>query len=191
MFNCFWHIPDWTFVDILGFVWDGLKAAAPALVAWVAYKVSVEAKDATQAQKDIAANQYLISLYDVRRSSLSKLTTWLKSNENKILGTRETNSDIPDIIQEIEDTYCMNFNIRGIDKQIADILAEELQASVLDKWVERESDHSSQAVRNSLAEAAHHRARHAEFQRLLVDDLEKIVLKCRAKLKVPDQPYQA
>jgi len=187
----FWQIPDWNLEGVLGFFWDLAKAAVPAGVAWVAYKVSVEAKEATQAQKDIAANQYLISLYDVRRSSLSKLTTWLKSNENKTLGKLDRNSDIPDIIQEIKETYCIELNVRDIDKKISGILAEELQASALDDLAEREHCPWSAAAKDLIAEAARHRALHADLQRLFVDDLENIVLECRAKLKVPDQPYRS
>lgn len=190
MFSCFWHIPDWTFVDILGFVWDAAKAAVPAGVAWVAYKVSIEAKEATQAQRDIAANQYLISLYEVRRECLDNLTTWINENKNT-KDTLASNSKITSILESIENTYSLDLNIKGIEKQIEDVLKENLREAAANALRAQEHDQKSQAARELGAEAALYRSRHAHFQGLLVSQLKKIAAQCRAQLKVPDRPYNS
>lgn len=78
---CFWTLPPYTFADFLSFGWDVIKAAVPAGVAWVAYKVSKEAAEATQAQRDIAANQYKISLYEIRAEKIKELKAWMEKTK--------------------------------------------------------------------------------------------------------------
>ena len=125
--SCFWVIPNWRFTDVLAFVWDGLKAVGPAAVAWVGYKVSVEVKDATQAQKDIAANQYKISLYQARSEAIHKIEAWLRDNKVYHFGSVSEHYEIINLISNLNILLQGRINFDHIRSLIAEIFMLKME----------------------------------------------------------------
>lgn len=79
------------------FLWDAIKGLGPIFVAYVAYIVSKETKDATETQAIIAENQYKMNLFDKRFDFFKKF-----SNKYDILANfYEDDQDKRDYISEI------------------------------------------------------------------------------------------
>lgn len=93
--SSFWILPPHQLKDVLGYFFSTAQAGVTAWLAWVTYKVSVQAKDATRAQRDIAANQYKVSLYEIRLKAVQNIEIWINENtEEKI----DVNDDFNKII---------------------------------------------------------------------------------------------
>ena len=189
MFSCFWHIPDWTFVDILGFVWDAAKAAVPAGVAWVAYKVSIEAKEATQAQRDIAANQYKISLYDVRKELVHRLDKWILENPRV---TREMVIQLSEVInlsQDIKNLFTVPVDINYISENVEEIKSLELEISLDIADLERTDEKNIDSVGIYRKKITNNTLIRNHKSRDLYLYLKELSSNCRRQLVVPSAPY--
>ncbi|OUJ09314.1 hypothetical protein [Gluconobacter sp. DsW_058] len=183
-FSCFWVIPNWKSTDVLAFAWDAMKAAVPAAVAWVAYKVSIEAKEATQAQRDIAANQYKISLYEVRSRAVQKIEVWLEKNPSNSNEIVKEYYDIMVLIDGINNLFGNKFHINAIEKTTKElrfltsryVSMKNLYYRVFDKEQHR---------RIKLDEYRLKIIEQFNFLRSLV---ETFLVEIRTELKVPDVP---
>jgi len=185
----FWQIPDWNLENVLGFFWDMAKAAVPAGVAWVAYKVSVEAKEATQAQRDIASNQYKISLYEVRRDALLRLDKWLLSNKDYERDDTDQYPEIVIIIYNINNVFTVDFDFDEINNLIEIInevdeyliIMEDDSFSSMDSFERLDSDFLGKMTGIKFRLTREHRE--------LCVILKRIADDCREQLRVPASPY--
>ncbi|MBS1044508.1 hypothetical protein [Gluconobacter cerinus] len=112
---------------MLAFVWDALKAVVPAGVAWVAYKVSIEAKDATQAQRDIAANQYKISLYEARSQAINRIENWIRENEKYKFETINDHYEIINLFSNLNNLFDGKIEYENIKISVANLFVLHMQ----------------------------------------------------------------
>lgn len=187
--SCFWDIPTWKFTDVLAFVWNGLIGAAPIVVAWVAYKVSVEAKDATQAQRDIAANQYKISLYDVRRDLINRFDKWIFNNPSINRELVIKLSEIITLSKDIANIFPVPVDIEYISENVSEIKGIELEISFASGDLKRTDATEIDSIEKQQKIILENTLIRNRKFRILYLYLKGLSEDCRKHLIVPSVPY--
>jgi len=187
--SCFWAIPNWKFADVLAFVWDALKAVVPAGVAWVAYKVSIEAKEATQAQRDIAANQYKISLYDVRKELIQRLDKWIFDNPSIDRELVIKLSEIIPLSQDIGNIFPVPIDVDYTHEAVEEIQDIELEISLLISDLEHTDTADLDSIRKQTQIILEKTLIRNHKFRTFYRYLKKLSEDCRKHLIVPSVPF--
>ena len=183
--SSFWTLPPHQAKDIAGYIFNAVQAGITAWLAWVGYKVAKQSKDATQAQRDIASNQYKISLYQVRREALDDLDSWIYQNQEYDFQKYEKYRKVISLIQCIDCVFDADTNLGKIKEKIT-------QIRVLDPRIGLSQIPGMPARYIALGKGIEHvtgQNRASGIYSELLEELETIAVAFRKSLKVPSRPY--
>jgi hypothetical protein len=157
-----------------------IAAGASAWVAVVAYKVSKEAAEATQAQRDIAANQYKISLYEIRAEKYNNILKW----KNKEWSSHDLS------LKSIDELIVIVMDLENLCN--ANLYSEEISSIRFE--VERRQLNLTGYIFCNITENDHEEKRELEqeiqnYKYELLTIAKKIIIETRYFLQVPQEPF--
>lgn len=183
--SSFWTLPPHQVKDVVGYIFNAAQAGVTAWLAWAAYKVAEQSKDATKAQRDIASNHYKISLYQIRKDKLDDLYLWLSNNKeynfrkyNKYKLINNIISDIDIVFNTETDLLIVNNLLEDIRNSDSRVVLSQIPGmnEIVFSRIRNDSDAENQVKASNI------------FTDLL-KEIEKIAAAYRECLKVPAQPY--